>query len=110
MKAYKFVAYSSLAICLVIAILFASLPLRFPGSTIAWGPSILLSLPLFALTALLFAKLAMPLKTFRLLLGLAAAFALVAALAGWMAWPILGIFLLALAALSLPLFGQPSKA
>ena len=110
MKVYKVVAYSSLGICLVIAIIFASLPFRYPNSTIAWGPSILLSMPMLALVALLFARLALSLKTYRLLLGIAAALALVATLAGWMAWPILGIFLLALAALSLPLLRGPSKA
>ncbi len=110
MKVYKVVAYSSLAVGLIAALVFASLPLRYPGSSVAWGPAILFALPLAALIALLFVKLALPLRTFRLLLGLTAILGVIAALVHWMAWPVLGLFLPALAALALPLRGQPSQA
>jgi len=102
MKVYKFVAYSSLAVVLLTAILFASLPFRFPNSIIAWSAIIRFSVPAIILVGLLFVKLIMPLKTFRILLTILAILAIVATLVGWMAYIILGIFLIALGALYLP--------
>ena len=102
MKVYKFVAYSSLAVVLLTAILFASLPFRFPNSIIAWSAIIRFSVPAIILVGLLFVKLIMPLKTFRILLTILAILAIVATLVGWMAYIILGIFLIALGVLYLP--------
>ena len=102
MKVYKFVAYSSLAVVLLTAILFASLPFRFPNSIIAWSAIIRISIPAIILVGLLFIKLIMPLKTFHILLVILAILAVVATFAGWVASIILGIFIIALGALYLP--------
>jgi hypothetical protein len=68
MKIYRFVAYLSLAVVLLIGIMTASLPIRFPHSIIAWE----IIIPLFVLAAILvlflFLKPLLPIKTFRLLL------------------------------------------
>jgi hypothetical protein len=68
MKIYRFVAYSSLAVVILVGILFASLPFRFPHSIIAWEVII----PLFVFEAILvvflFLKPLLTIKTFRLLL------------------------------------------
>ena len=103
MKVYKFVAYSSLAVVLLTAILFASLPYRFPNLIILWRPIIRFSVPAIMLVGLLFVKLIMPLKTFRILLAILAILSIVATLVGWMAYIVMGIFLLALGALYLPI-------
>ncbi len=102
MKVYKIIAYSSLAIVLLTAIVIVSLPFRFPNSIIAWRPIILFSVPAITLAGLLFVKPIMPLKTFRILLAILAILSIVAMLVGWMAFIILGIFLIALGALYLP--------
>jgi hypothetical protein len=68
MKIYRFVTYLSLAVVLLIGIMMASLPFRFPHSIIAWE----IIIPLFVLAAILvlflFLKPVLPIKTFRLLL------------------------------------------
>jgi|GEM_PF-5996964 len=109
MKLYKAVAYSSLAIVLLTATLFASLPFRFPNSSIAWRSIITLSIPAIALTGLLFVKLIIPLKQFRILLITLAILSIVATLIGWMAFVILGIFIIALGVLYLPSWVKQTK-
>ena len=103
MKVYKFVAYSSLVVVLLTAILFASLPFRFPNAIIFWRPIIRFSVPAIILVGLLFVKLIMPLKTFRIVLAILLMLSIIATLLGWMAYIILGIFLIALGALYLPI-------
>jgi hypothetical protein len=105
MKVYKIIAYSSLAILLLTAIAMVSLPFQFPNSIIDWRSIILYSVPAIILVGLVFAKLILPLKPFRILLVILAVLAILATLVGWMAFIILGIFLIALGALYLP-FGS----
>src|ERR1700690_4423552 len=99
MKVYKAVAYSSLAILLLTAILMASLPFRFPNSNIAWRPIIIFSIPAISLAALLFIKPILTLKAFRIFLAVAAVLSITAASIGWMAFIVLCAFLAALGAL-----------
>ena len=103
MKVYKYVTYSSLAVVLLTAILFASLPFRFPNSIIFWSAIIRFSVPAIILVGLLFVKLIMLLKPFRIVLAILGILSIVATLVGWMAYIILGIFLIALGALYLPI-------
>jgi len=110
MKVYKVVTYSSLAIGLLIAGLIISLPFRYPFSDIIWQTVLICFPPILALIVLLFVKPVIPSSAFRNLLGIIAVIAPVATLARWMPYPILIIFLLALAALLLPLHSRPSKA
>ena len=110
MKVYKFVTYSSLAVVLLTAILFASLPFRFPNSIISWSAIIRFSVPAIILVGLLFVKLIMPLKPFRIALAILAILSIVTTLLGWMAYIILGIFLIALGALYLPITHSVSSS
>ena len=101
MNINRLIAYISLATALLAAIILASLPFRFPGSTIAWKPIAIISVPAIILVALLFLRLVMPLKPFRTLLLVFAALSSIATVVGWMSPIILAIFLLALGALFL---------
>jgi hypothetical protein len=56
MKLYKFVSYTSLVIVALNVLLLASLPFRFPNSSIAWEPAILLLSPAVVLVVFLFVK------------------------------------------------------
>jgi hypothetical protein len=55
------------------------------------------------LVGLLFVKLIMPLKTFRILLAILAIFSIVATFVDWMAYIVMGIFLIAFGVLGLPI-------
>jgi hypothetical protein len=99
MKVYKTVAYSSLVILLLTAILVASLPYWFPNSIITWQPIIIYSFPAIALAALLFIRPILTLTAFRNTLVLAAILSFTAALVGWLPFIIYCSFLIALGAL-----------
>ena len=99
MKVYKVVAYSSLAIVLLTAILMASLPFQFPNSNIAWRPIIIFSVPVIILAALLFIKPILTLRAFRIFLAVAVIVSITVASIGWMTFIILCVFLAALGAL-----------
>lgn len=101
MRVYKFVAYSSLAVGLIAAILIASIPFRFPHSSISWYLIIASGMTLIALIALLFLKPIMHLRSFRFLTAVLAVLALTAALTRWLPWFILALFAAALGALFL---------
>ena len=99
MKVYKVVAYSSLAIVLLTAILMASLPFQFPNSNIAWRPIIIFSVPVIVLAALLFIKPILTLRVFRILIVVAAVVSITATFVGWMSIIILCVLLAALGVL-----------
>jgi hypothetical protein len=99
MKIYKTVAFSSLAILVLTAILVASIPFFFPNSIIAWKPMLIFSVPGIALAVLLFIRPALTLRAFRISLALAAMVSIIATYVGWMAFVVLCIFLAALGAL-----------
>lgn len=99
MKVHKAVTYSSLVIILLGAVLFGSLPFRFPKSNISWWPIVAFSMPAIALTVFLFIKPLLLLRTFRVLLVVAAILSVGAALFGWLAPIIVSLFLLGLLAL-----------
>ncbi len=101
MRLSRVIALASLAVILFVGILTASLPARFPGSTIAWGPMLVLIAPALVLVALLLTRPIVQLKVFRALLALAAILALAGTVGRWVAPVVLWIFLVALAALYL---------
>ncbi len=101
MKLSRAVAFASLAVILFVGILTASLPARFPGSRIAWGPMLIFMSPALVLLVLLLTRPLLELKVFRVLLVLAALLAVATAVARWLAPVVLCIFLIALAALYL---------
>ncbi len=101
MKLSRVIALASLAVILFVGILTASLPARFPGSTIAWGSMLIFMTPALVLVALLLTRPILQLKVFRVLLVLAALLAFAATIGSWVAQVVFCIFLIALAALYL---------
>lgn len=99
MKVYRIVKYASLAVVLLAIGLIASLPFRFPDSTIAWKWALLFSLPAIMLVGLLFLKAHCEIRTFRFLLLAALLLSAIATIVGSMALLVFVVFLVALAAL-----------
>src|SRR5512140_1000719 len=102
MKVYKIVAYSSLAITVIVTLLLVTIPLRFTGYFIIWSTILAFYPPLFLLTLFLFLKPVLSIRTYRLLLVGAAILAIAATFLNWFTIPILVLFLLALGVLALP--------
>ncbi len=86
MKVYNVVLYASLAVGLLIVVLIASIPFRFPHSTVSWESILVFGIPLFLLIALLLVKPILPLKPYRILLAAMAVLSVAATLTGYMLW------------------------
>lgn len=95
MKLYKFISFASLAVLVFALFLLASLPFRFPHSSIAWQPALLFLSPAIVLVALLFLKPILSRRVFLLTLGFFVLIYVLLTLAGWMSPILLGIFLMA---------------
>jgi hypothetical protein len=108
MKLYKFVSYTSLVIIALTIIFLASLPIRFPNSSIAWKPAILFLSPAVVLVVLLFVKPLLSSKVFLALTILLAGVAIWGTFAGWMSPILLGILLIACFALYISNSSPPS--
>ena len=93
MKLYKLIFYTSLVVITIAGLLLASLPIRFPNSTIAWKSTILFLSPSVELVFLLFAKPLLSSKVFLALTILLAGIAVWGTIAGWMSPILLMIFL-----------------
>lgn len=107
MKLHKFVSYASLAVIALALVLLASLPIRFPHSSIAWGPALLFLSPAVVLVLLPFAKQVLPSKAFFFIVMLVALAAILVTLAGWISPIFSGIFLVACAVLCI--FRKPGQ-
>ncbi len=103
MKMHKFVSYGSLVTIILGALLLATLPIRFPNSSIAWELAILFLTPALLLVALLFVKPLLSNNALLLATILLAGIAVLTAIAGWMSPVLLAIFLVACFAFCLSL-------
>jgi hypothetical protein len=94
MKLYKFVSYTSLVIVTLAVLLLASLPFRFPNSSIAWEPAILFLSPAVVLVMFLFVKPILSNKPYFFLNVAFAGIAVWLTIANRMSPILLGIFLI----------------
>ncbi len=103
MKMHKFVSYASLGIIILAVFLLATLPIRFPSSSIAWSGQFSSLTPAVVLAALLLVKPLLSNKVLLLTTILLAGIAVLITVAGWMSPVLLGIFLVACFAFCLSL-------
>lgn len=108
MKLPRAITLASLAVVLIVGVVLASLPLRFPNSRIFWEPAIIFLVPALALLVLLVSRPFLAVRAFRVILILAALLAIAAALVSSMAPVILYLLLIALGALYVQ--GDPKGA